>query len=37
MKDNILVELSLDFGANIIELCTKLKESKKGTFYLISY
>jgi four helix bundle protein len=34
MKDNILVELSLDFGANIIELCTKLKESKKGNILL---
>ena len=34
MKDNILVELSLDFGANIIELCTKLKESKNGNILL---
>ena len=34
MKNNILVELSLDFGANIIELCTKLKESKKGNILL---
>ena len=29
MKDNILIELSLKFAADIIELCAKLKENKK--------